>query len=50
MAQWKQIRLGNHEVVGSIPGFAQQVKDLASKWPEVNETAIDKDLKKNRDG
>ena len=29
MAQWLTNPTRNHEVVGSIPGVAQQVKDLA---------------------
>jgi len=29
MAQWKRIQTRNYEVVGSIPGLAQWVKDLA---------------------
>ena len=32
MAQWKRIQLSNHEVVGSIPGLAQWIKD-----PELRE-------------
>ena len=28
MAQWLTNPTGNHEVVGSIPGLAQSVKDL----------------------
>lgn len=28
MAQWKRIRLVNHEVAGSTPGLDQWVKDL----------------------
>ena len=29
MAQWLTNPTRNHEVVGSVPGLAQQVKDLA---------------------
>ena len=35
MAQWLANPTRNHEVVGSIPGLAQRVKDLVLPWAVV---------------
>ena len=35
MAQWLTNPTRNHEVVGSIPGLAQRVKDLVLPWAVV---------------
>ena len=35
VAQWLTNPTRNHKVVGSIPGLAQRVKDLALPWAVV---------------